>query len=428
MSFLPELSTISHIVRLNENSAQSQEQQLLRTMGRVYSVREHARVLFFDLVHEGVTLQVGVEAPNHLIGEISTGVWVEVVGRCGMSRLGSVTFWAEHVDITQTPSYPIHTQRLHGRDLPEQSLLLHPQRMRLLQGRARIQQAIRRWFEQREFMEIETPLLHRHATGALARAFETHSRARDLDMFLRIALEPYHIRLLVAGANRLFEMGRCFRNEGVSMRHQPEFTLLEAYEAGANMEQSMQDVLDVVRSCLAVNNVNSSSMPFGQHTLCWDHPRVVSMRQIVFEHTSCQSFSDCRQWLLERGISFDENDEAWALQYVFEQAVEPFLFQPTFVTEHPVCTSSLALSVDGVWTRRFELFVGGMELANGYEQNRDRQEQARRWQNGSQADEEYLFAMGWGLPPLSGFGIGVDRLCMLGLDCLDIRDVCVFAH
>lgn len=404
-------------------------------LARVHVVRHHGRLAFADVVHGGARLQVALRAnvldiPEHL----PAGAWIRVQGEVYPSQRGELTLWASSIEVVQRPSRPIEEQPSDGRVPPEQRFVVEPAQVDVARRRTHVLRALRQALWGEHFEEMETPILHRSASGAAARPFQTWSRALEMDLALRVAPEPHLIRLLAAGFPRVFEIARAFRNEGVSPRHQPEFTLIEVYQAGATMDQSIVHCTDLIHAALEAAGTPVPCAPFRDHCLDWSAPRVVSLRDIVAEVVDCHSIQQCQAWLQahDHGIP-DAPLEAWVA--VFEHAVESTLINPTFVVEWPTSISPLAASVDGQWAIRFELFAAGMELANGFEQNRDEVEQRARFAEQARragcedvmmADEDYLFAMGWGLPPLSGFGIGIDRLVMLALNQPTIRDAVLF--
>lgn len=329
---------------------------------------------------------------------------------------------------------PLEEQPSEVRVPPEQHLLLDSARLLRARQRSAIVRALREELWRGGFEEMETPILHRSASGASARPFQCHSRALETTLSLRVAPEPHLIRLMSAGFPRIFEIARAFRNEGLSSRHQPEFTLMEVYEAGAPLARSIQQCTQLIHCALISAQTPIEQAPFGEHLLDWRSPRVVSLRDLVEEQLQCHSAQQCQAWLQARGHEVPAVlEEAWSS--VFEHGIESQLIQPTFVVEWPTSISPLAYSQDETWAVRFELFAGGMELANGFEQNRSEPVQRARFLQQShrrnsedvmQADEEYLFAMGWGLPPIGGFGIGIDRLIMLIQNAPLIQDVVLF--
>ena len=401
-------------------------------LGRVHAIRHHGRLAFVDLHQGGAVLQVAFRSQHVALPEpCPPGAWLEVAGSVSPSRTGTLTLWAEQCTLAQSPTRPLEELPVGRPSPPEQRFLTNPAACTQALQRSSLLRALRQALWAEQFEEVETPILHRSASGAAARPFVTQSWALERELALRVAPEPHLIRLLAAGFPRVFEVARSFRNEGVSARHQPEFTLLEVYEAGATMDQSIAHCTQVITQALVGAGADPAAAPFGAHVLNWTAPRVVNLRALVEEVVGCQTAGECQAWLRTHGHGpAPSPEEAWS--EVFNHAVEATLIQPTFVTTWPASISPLPAS-SGAWATRFELFAGGMELANGFEQNRCEQLQRARFAEQAarvgeemmQSDEEYLFAMGWGLPPLSGFGIGVDRLVMFATN-VSIREAVLF--
>jgi lysyl-tRNA synthetase class 2 len=406
----------------------------IHLLGRVHTIRRHGGLVFIDLLQGGHQIQVAFRAQHVPFPDAPLGAWMHVCGELSPSRSGELTLWAQSCEIAQTPLRPLEEQPLDARIPPEQHLLLDPARLLRARQRSALVRSLREALWGDEFEETETPILHRSASGAAARPFQCHSRALETTLSLRVAPEPHLIRLMSAGFPRIFEIARAFRNEGLSRRHQPEFTLMEVYEAGASLSRSIEQCTQLIHRALEASHTPIDQAPFGEHILDWRSPHIVSLRALVEERTQCQSAQQCQAWLQARHHEVPAVlEEAWSS--VFEHGIERELIQPTFVVEWPSSISPLAYSEDEAWATRFELFAGGMEIANGFEQNRSEPVQRARFLQQSQrageedvmqADEEYLFAMGWGLPPIGGFGIGIDRLVMLAQNTPQIQDVVLF--
>lgn len=327
-------------------------------------------------------------------------------------------------------------------------LIVTPESRDVFLKRSKIVSAIRHWLDERRFLEVETPMMHYLVGGATAKPFATHHNALDLDLYLRVAPELYLKRLVVGGFERVYEINRNFRNEGVSTRHNPEFTMLELYEAYATYEQ----IMDLTESL--IRDVASGSL--GTTKLPWDgndidlQPRFRRWRldEAVRERNPQISPADCRDRdALARHCEVlriaVKPGHGWGklLLEIFERTVEADLIQPTFITHYPVEVSPLARESDdepGI-TDRFELFAGGKELANGFSELNDPEDQAARFRAQVEAmdsgddeamhyDADYIRALEVGMPPTGGLGVGIDRLVMLFTDSASIRDVLLFPY
>jgi lysyl-tRNA synthetase class 2 len=327
-------------------------------------------------------------------------------------------------------------------------LIVNPEAREVFVKRSQVIAALRRWLDARRFLEVETPMMHYIVGGATARPFQTHHNALGLDLYLRVAPELYLKRLVVGGFERVYEINRNFRNEGVSTRHNPEFTMLELYEAYATYEEIMDltesMIRDAAQSVLGTTALHweGNAIDLGPGFRRW------KLEEAVRELNPEISAADCRdrEALAAHCARLKipvKPGYGWGklLLEIFEKTVETGLIQPTFVTHYPVEVSPLARESDsepGI-TDRFELFVGGRELANGFSELNDPEDQAARFHAQVEAmeggddeamhyDADYIRALEVGLPPTGGLGVGIDRLVMLFTDSASIRDVLLFPY
>ncbi len=326
-------------------------------------------------------------------------------------------------------------------------LMMNEESRRLFQVRTATIQAIREFFIQHDFMEVETPMMQVIPGGATARPFVTHHNALDLDLYLRVAPELNLKRLVVGGFERVFEINRNFRNEGLSTRHNPEFTMLEFYWA----YHDYRDMIELTQElmCFVVKQVFGDPMiEYQGQSIDFSQPfRDLTMADSILEFTDftreqLESADEMCVILKSRNLPVQEGwGKGKLLTEVFEAFVEERLFQPTFITQYPAEVSPLARRNDDnpEVTDRFELFVGGRELANGFSELNDAEDQAERFRQqvaqkesgdleAMPYDQDYITALEYGLPPTTGEGLGIDRLIMLLVDSASIRDVILFPH
>jgi lysyl-tRNA synthetase, class II len=381
----------------------------------------------------------------------------DIVGAAGTlmrTKTGELSVKADTMRLLTKSLRPL-PDKWHGLSDVEQryrqryvDLIVNPESREVFLKRSKIVSALRRWLDARRFQEVETPMMHYIAGGATARPFTTHHNALDLDLFLRVAPELYLKRLTVGGLERVYEINRNFRNEGVSTRHNPEFTMLELYEAYATYHEIMDltehMIRDVARETIDVDAVewDGNVIDLGTAFRRWKLEEAVRERNPEITAADCRDREALARHCQRLGIRFKPVD-GWGklLLEIFEKTVEADLIQPTFITHYPVEVSPLARESDtepGI-TDRFELFIGGKEIANGFSELNDPEDQAARFRAQVEAkeggddeamhyDADYIRALEVGLPPTGGLGVGIDRLVMLLTGSTSIRDVLLFPY
>ena len=438
--------------------AGEETEEVVTVAGRIVMRRGMGKLVFLVLRERGEDLQamvskkeVGEDAMGH-VDRLDTGDWVAVTGRVIRSRRGELSVMDNEVALLSKALRPL-PDKWHGLSDTDTryrqryvDLIVNDDSRRVFEIRTRTMQALRAELIDREFLEVETPLLHPIPGGATARPFVTHHNALDIDLYLRIAPELYLKRLIVGGMDRVFELGRVFRNEGLSTRHNPEFTMLETYEAHTDHEGVMALTQALVQRA-AVEATGGTTVTYDgrEVDLGGDFARR-PLLELAREATGRDDLgydsdiADVRALCDTHEVRWEDG---WGVQKLivelYEKLVEHTLWQPTFVTEHPIETSPLAHSHRELphVTERFELIVTGRELANGFSELSDPDDQRARFDTQVAAkaagdaeamglDEDYLRALEYGLPPTGGLGIGVDRFVMLLADVHTIRDVILF--
>ncbi|MBE9045878.1 lysine--tRNA ligase [Pleurocapsales cyanobacterium LEGE 10410] len=433
--------------------------------GRIRGRRVFGKLAFFELQDETGKIQLYLEkkrinhtmsdlvgAFNHLKRLSDTGDILGVKGTIKRTERGELSVYVSEFQILTKSLLPL-PDKWHGLTDTEKryrqryvDLIVNPQVRQTFRIRAKITAAIRRYLETRDFLEIETPVLQSEAGGADARPFVTYHNTLEMDLYLRIATELHLKRLIVGGFERVFELGRIFRNEGVSTRHNPEFTSIEVYQAYGDYNDMMKLtenlIVEVAQEVLGTTKVSYQGEEIDL-TLPW---RRVTMHDVVRDATGVD-FSQFADFDLAKTAAKDGGIEVPSecqtigklLNEAFEQKVESSLIQPTFVVDYPVEISPLAKphrDKPGL-VERFELFVVGRETANGFSELTDPLDQRQRLEaqaakkaagdlEAQDIDEDFIAALEYGMPPTVGLGIGIDRLVMLLTDSPSIRDVIAF--
>ncbi|MFI3226716.1 MAG: lysine--tRNA ligase [Clostridia bacterium] len=379
------------------------------------------------------------------------GDLIGVTGVVFMTQKGEISIKASSVTLLSKSLLPL-PEKFHGLKDPDLryrqryvDLIVNPEVRRTFELRTKIIREIRRYLDDLDFMEVETPVLNTIPGGAAARPFITHHNTLDIDMYLRIATELHLKRLIVGGFERVYEIGRIFRNEGMSIKHNPEFTSIELYQAYTDFEGMMDITEGIISTCakkvLGVTTVNYQ----GEDINLGDAFTRISMVDAVKQYSgvdfnSFTTAEDATAACKAAGVHVD-GVLSWgnALNLMFEEKVEENLVQPTFITEYPVEVSPLAkrMASDHRLTERFELFITRRELANAFSELNDPIDQKERFleqvamleagnDEANMMDDDFVTALEYGMPPTGGLGIGIDRLVMLLTDSFSIRDVLLF--
>ncbi|ERJ92917.1 lysine--tRNA ligase [Selenomonas sp. oral taxon 892 str. F0426] len=429
----------------------------VRIAGRLMAIRGHGKASFSTLNDRTGNIQVyfkmdvlGEQKYKEEFKRLDIGDIIGIRGVVFKTRRGEVTVRVEDFDLLSKSLRPL-PEKFHGlKDVDTRyrqrylDLMVNHEVREVFRKRTKIIQSIRRYLDTRDFLEVETPVLSTLAGGAAARPFITHHNALDIDLYLRIATELSLKRLIVGGLDRVYEMGRIFRNEGMDVRHNPEFTSIEIYQAFADHRDLMEITEGIVRQA-AEDVLGTTKITYQGVEIDLGSVRTISMNDAVREETgrdflSCQTVDEARAMAREIGVPFEERHGIGGiLNAAFEEKVEDGLMQPTFITGHPTEISPLAKrnADDPRITDRFEFFVYGRELANGFTELNDPIDQEQRFMDqlaqreagdaeAHVMDRDFITALEYGLPPTGGLGIGIDRLVMLLTDSPSIRDVLLF--
>jgi len=458
--FVPGETTadvVNHFGAIEKEELENYSSQV-KVAGRLMSLRFFGKAAFAHLKDRTGHIQIYVrkdkisEDQFEIFKICDVGDFIGVEGQVFRTRTGELTVLAERLSLLTKSLRPL-PEKWHGlKDVETRyrqryvDLLVNEEVADTLKKRVKIIDGIRDFFKQRDFMEVETPMMQPIAGGATARPFVTHHNALNMDLFLRVAPELYLKRLVVGGFERVFEINRNFRNEGISIQHNPEFTMLEFYQAYATYLDLMQ-LTEELFACLAEQVCGSRNVTYqGQEidlTPPWDHLTVVEAieKYGAIPAERLQTGDSLLQVLKDMDIEVEEKDSSYGkmLMKIFDEIVESKLIQPTFITDYPVEISPLSRrnETNPAVTDRFELFIAGREMANAFSELNDPLDQRERFiqqgkekaagdEEAHQYDADYIRALEYGLPPTAGEGIGIDRLVMLLTDSPSIRDVILF--
>jgi lysyl-tRNA synthetase class 2 len=439
------------------------EKPQTKTSGRILAVRSFGKANFLAISDGHAKIQIYIRADSlppvdfQLFKLLDFGDWVGVEGRLFRTRTNELTIWASRLHFLSKCLLPL-PEKWHGlTDVAIRyrqrylDLIVNPEARRVFEVRSRVIASIREFMTARGFLEVETPMMQPIAGGALARPFVTHHNTLDMELYLRVAPELYLKRLTVGGMERVFEINRNFRNEGISTQHNPEFTMMEFYQAYADYQDLMaltEELLGTVARDAGVGE----SLQFGEHQISLAAPFAkLSLRDATREAASRRLKRDVTDAeLRERGsaaalataLGVEVQPSAGAgliTNDIFESLHDGRLIQPTFVYDYPTEVSPLSKQKAGDpdTVERFELYIGGFEVANAFSELNDPDEQRRRFEaqlqsraggnlEAHQMDEDYIRALEYGLPPTAGEGVGIDRLIMLLTNSPSIRDVILF--
>jgi len=433
------------------------------TSGRILAIRAFGKANFLVLSDGRSKIQVYIrqdsmpELDFKVYKLLDFGDWVGVEGRLFRTKTNEFTIWASRLHFLAKCLLPL-PEKWHGLTDVEiryrqryLDLAVNPESRRVFETRSRVIAAIRAFMTARGYLEVETPMMQPIAGGAIARPFITHHNALDMDLYLRIAPELYLKRLTVGGMEKVFEINRNFRNEGISTQHNPEFTMMEFYEAYADYHALMRMTEEMI-STVARQVVGAEQVTFGDHKISLQPPFArLSLREATAEAASARlrraitvpelrSRDGAAAVARELGLEVDPaHGPGMITTGIFERLCEDRLIQPTFVYDFPTEVSPLSKQKpdDADTVERFELYIGGFEVANAFSELNDPAEQRRRFEaqlanrargdlEAHAMDEDYIRALEYGLPPTAGEGVGIDRLVMVLTDSPSIRDVILF--
>ncbi|MFC2007244.1 lysine--tRNA ligase [Chloroflexota bacterium] len=426
--------------------------------GRIMANRSMGKISFIDLQDSSGKIQLMIagqsvdNSDKELLQDLDIGDIIGASGSLVRTRSGEPTVKTDSITLLAKSFRPL-PEKWHGLSDTDTryrqrylDLIANTEANEIFKVRSRVITAIREFLDQRGFIEVETPVLQPFAGGALARPFVTHHNTLDQDFYLRIALELHLKRLIVGGLDKVYELGRTFRNEGISTRHNPEFTMLESYEAYADYNDVMA-MLETMVTEVCQKVLGTTEIKYGDSTINLKPPWTrINLREAVEKYSGIDyvKYPDAFSLgskMREKNIDFDPKKN-WAklVDELLSTFVEPNLIQPTFLVDYPVSMSPLAKNKPGEdrVVERFEAFSGGMEIANAFSELNDPEQQRQRFEeqlterqdddSGEKwgIDDDFLLALEYGMPPTGGLGVGIDRLIMLLTNQQSIREVVLF--
>jgi lysyl-tRNA synthetase class 2 len=429
-----------------------QPPQRARAAGRIVLLRDIGKLIFITLRDSSGTIQIGLskkplENEWPIIKLVELGDIIGVEGQLGLTKTGELTIWVEKFTLL-TKSVLQPPEKFHGLSDTELryrqryvDLWANPEVMQRFRTRLDMVSTIRNFLGERGFMEVETPMMQTIAGGAAAKPFITHHNALDIDLYLRIAPELFLKRLLVGGMEKVFEINRNFRNEGLSPRHNPEFTMMEIYQAYADYN-IMMELTESLISTLIEKHCGSTKIKFGDYEIDFTRPWKRAPYADLFKQCCGCDIHDIaavRQQAKAAGMDESKMDDEVVVNKLFEEKVEASLINPTFVIDYPgkLCPLTKRSKTNPELAERFELYAGCIELANAYTELNDPAVQLENFtaqvkgagedeDTFRSLDEDFITALKYGMPPAGGLGIGIDRLIMLLTGTTNIRDVILF--
>ncbi len=419
--------------------------------GRIMTIRRHGKAAFCDVMDQSGKIQIYFK--KDILGEVlferfrnlDVGDIIGIKGELFTTHTGQLTVLVRDF-VLLSKIIGTLPEKWHGlKDVEVRyrkrylDLIMNPQAQKVFETRIKILNLIRDFLNEAGFVEVETPMMHPIPGGAEARPFITHHNALDMDLYLRIAPELYLKKLLVGGMERVYEINRSFRNEGISTLHNPEFTMLELYSAYDDYQEMMKLTEKLI--CHITQNIfDTEEIDFGDTKINFQSPWKKIYWQDCWKQLGINNWrdvNDVKKAFSDLHLDTEGKQDLFELlDLLFKRAIEPKLIDPTFVIKFPVETSPLAKSWPGEpsMVERFELFIGGLEVANAYSELNDPLEQKKRFEQELQRpserpkviDQDYIEALEYGMPPAGGLGIGIDRLVMILTGCNSIRDVILF--